>query len=322
MRDRRRFLKNTLLPASALYFSSVLPVSAKAPKPAARPPKEPSALSKKLRTLTRTTHWTLIEQIKVQFKTFHCQGMVKIGNEFWVSSVDTAGKKGHLFKIDNKGSQLADIAIGEDAIFHPSGIDFDGKHIYIAAAEYRPDSQAIIYRFDPFNQKLEELFRWQDHIGGVLRNPDTNTLHGISWGSRRFYQWPLGKNGKAKLAPGTRNAGTPEAGTDRDQAKLNSSFYIDYQDNQYIGGQEIVYTGLSAYKNPAGTRIAVGGIEIVDLEKQAPVHQVPVDLWSPVTGAIITQNPSFFELVDDKLRAHFMPDDNESTIFIYETTGQ
>lgn len=290
--------------------------------------REDSHLSKKLLSLTRGAAWKLVDQIKVQFKTFHCQGMVKIGNDFWISSVeveiptngawDRSKGKGHLFRISGKGELLADVAIGEGAIYHPSGIDFDGSHIYIAAAEYRPDSNAIIYRFDPTTQKLQELFRWQDHIGGVLRDPETNTLHGISWGSRRFYRWALDKAGNvAQPLNDSRNTGQPLP-IPKDLAKPNPSFYIDYQDGQYIGGGLAVYTGLNAYKKPDGSRFALGGIEVVDLEKLHPVRQVPVEMWSPVTGGVITQNPSYFEVSEDKLRAYFMPDDNESTIFVYE----
>ena len=312
MSNRRKFLRNALLSAGAAPAFSSLPIVASAASGS-------TSLSKKLKSLTRNTTWRLIDQIKVNFKTFHCQGMVKIGEEFWVSSVeveppatgawDRSKGKGHLFRIDGKGNQLADIAIGEGAIYHPSGIDFDGKYIWIAAAEYRPDSQAIIYRLDPATQQPIEVFRWQDHIGGILRNPETNTLHGISWGSRRFYEWPIDGDGKVRL---------PKTGAQRDTAKPNSSFYIDYQDNQYIGGGEIVYTGLNAYKKPDGTKMAIGGIEVVNTSLGLPVHQVPVDIWSPATGAIITQNPSFFEVTDDRLRAYFMPDDNVSTIYIYE----
>jgi hypothetical protein len=279
---------------------------------------ESTPLSKKLRSLTRNTVWKLTDQIKVNFKTFHCQGMVKIGGEFWISSVeveppatgawDRSKGKGHLFRIDSKGNQLADIAIGEGAIYHPGGIDFDGKYIWIAAAEYRPDSQAIIYRFEPATQQLKEVFRWQDHIGGILHDPETNSLHGISWGSRRFYEWPM--DGERVLLPKT--------SAHRDTAKPNPSFYIDYQDNQYIGGGEIVYTGLNTYKKPDGTKMAIGGIELLDTRLGLPVHQVPVDIWSPATGTIITQNPSYFEVAGDRLRAYFMPDDNVSTIYIYE----
>jgi len=313
MFDRRKFLKSTTLSAfTPLIFGR--PTLRKDHSPA-----EESPLSRRLKSVTRTSPWTLVHQVKVQFKTFHCQGMVKIGRDFWVSSVeiptpengvfDRTKGKGHLFKIDETGKLLADVAIGEGSIYHPSGIDFDGEHIWIAAAEYRPDSKAIIYRFNPASLQLQEQFRWDDHIGGIARNRSTNTLHGISWGSRRSYKWELDEK-DAIRKPLPAPAGL---------ARLNHSFYIDYQDNQYLGGQEMLYTGLVAYKGPGGNKFALGGVEIVDLEKGLAVHQVPVQCWSPVTGAVMTQNPSFFELAEgDKIRAHFMPDDNESTIFVYE----
>jgi hypothetical protein len=318
MTDRRNFLKTALLPAGAFCLTSVLPASAQTAGGAAdrhNAATESSPLSQKLKLITKATPWTLVQQIKVQFKTFHCQGMVKIGKDFWVSSVEVSTPfdrnkgRGHLFKLDEMGRQLADIPIGEGSIYHPSGIDFDGSFIWIAAAEYRPDSQAIVYRFDPVTLSLQEQFRWQDHIGGVLHNKNTNTLHGISWGSRRWYQWNIDPHGKI-IVP---------SGDPKPTARLNPSFYIDYQDNQYLGGDEIVYTGLNAYRKPDGSSFALGGFEIVDTSKQLPVHQVPVQLWSPVTGAVITQNPSHFELTEEgRVRAYFMPDDNDSTIFVYE----
>ena len=333
MSDRRKFLKSGLLPAGAIYFSSALAAPArllaatgeadKAASAAATPQSrtEESPLSKQLKGISKTTPWLLVKEIKVQFKTFHCQGMVKIGDDFWVSSVeinmppngvfDRSKGAGHLFKIDGSGRLLAEVTIGEGSIYHPSGIDFDGTHIWIAAAEYRPDSQAIIYKLDTRTMQLKEVFRWKDHIGGIARNTATNTLHGISWGSRRFYQWELDKEGQV------RQPLIPPA----EAATLNPSFYIDYQDNQYLGGQEMLYTGLSAYKKPGGNTFALGGMEIVDLGKSQPIHQVPIQLWSPSSGAVMTQNPSFFELTEEnKVRAYFMPDDNESTIFVYEAS--
>jgi len=256
----------------------------------------------------------------VGFKTFHCQGMVRIGDDFWVSSVeveapidgvfDRSKGKGHLFKISSAGKLLADVPIGEGSIYHPSGIDFDGTHIWIAAAEYRPDSQSIIYKFDPEQKTLQEVFRWEDHIGGVARDKETNTLHGISWGSRRYYQWSLDEKGNVRM---------PLA-TPKELAVANPSFYIDYQDNQCLGGQEMLYTGLCVYKRPGGPSMVLGGLEVVDLQKKCAVYQIPVQLWSPATGAVMTQNPSFFELMpDNRIRAYFMPDDNVSTIFVYES---
>lgn len=323
---RRDFLKTSLLPIGAICLPSAIVAQHSLESHISA---SPSPLSTRLKTITRNTTWTLVNRISVRFKTFHCQGMVKIGNHFWVSSVEIApipegtqtrpNGAGHLFKINETGNLLADIAIGEGAMYHPSGIDFDGSHIWIAAAEYRPDSQAIIYRFDPESQLLQEVFRWKDHIGGIARNKDSNTLHGISWGSRRFYRWHLNNKGLPAGTFQSQNDTFQPYQSSVNAASLNHSFYIDYQDNQYLGGQEMLYTGLTAYKNSQGSKFALGGMEIISLDQGGPVHQVPVQLWSPVSGAVMTQNPSFFELSEEgRIRAYFMPDDNESTIYIYE----
>ena len=91
-----------------------------------------------------------------------------------------------------EGKLVADLKLGDGAIYHPGGIDYDGKDIWVPVAEYRPNSRSIIYRVDPATMKPTEMFRFADHIGGIVRNTDDNTLHGVSWGSRRFYRWTLG----------------------------------------------------------------------------------------------------------------------------------
>ena len=159
--------------------------------------------------------------IVVGFPTYHPQGMVKIGDVFYVSSVevkvpttrfpqpvdghdrDTGQGIGHLFKIDRTGQLLADLTLGEGTMYHPGGIDYDGTNIWVPVAEYRPDSRSIIYRVDPQAMKATEVFRFADHIGAIVHNTDDNTLHGVSWGSRRFYRWTLDQDGKVT------NAGTP-----------------------------------------------------------------------------------------------------------------
>lgn len=46
------------------------------------------ALADIVPTLTRGTAWKQTAAIPVQFQTFHPQGMVKIGDDFYFSSVD------------------------------------------------------------------------------------------------------------------------------------------------------------------------------------------------------------------------------------------
>jgi hypothetical protein len=247
--------------------------------------------------LTRATAWTLVRTLPVSFKTHHPQGLVKIADTFIVSSVDRAGT-GYLFKMDSSGKLIAEATIGEGAIYHPGGIDFDGTHVWVAVAEYRPDSRTIVYRVDPATLNATEMFRVDDHIGAVVRNTDDNTLHGVSWGSRRFYRW----------TPDGRNV----------VRTLNPSHYVDYQDCKYAGARRMLCTGLTEMRQaPGATPFRLGGIELVDLRDGRPLHQVPVLLWTP-GGLPMTQNPVWLEPTSTGLRAYFMPEDNQSTLYVYE----
>src|SRR5262245_49285332 len=113
-------------------------------------------VAERVQKLTRAVRWQPVAEIPLGFRTHHPQGMVKIGDTFFVSSVeivkpttrypelrdgydrDTGEGVGHLFKIDAKGNLLADLKLGEGAIYHPGGIDYDGHHIWVPVAEYRP----------------------------------------------------------------------------------------------------------------------------------------------------------------------------------------
>jgi hypothetical protein len=284
-------------------------------------------VAERVQKLTRAVRWRPVATIPINFKTHHPQGMVKIGDTFFVSSVeitvptnrfpepkdgydrDTGQGAGHLFKIDAKGNLLGSMKLGEGAVYHPGGIDYDGRHIWVAVAEYRPNSRAIIYRVDPQAMTATEVFRFGDHIGGIVHNTDDKTLHGVSWGSRRFYKWTLGGDGKVT------NADTPP-----DTLRVpNRAHYIDYQDCHYLGGRRMLCSGLNNYRLVAdGPVFPLGGWEIVDLRTDQAVYQVPVELWAP-SGKPMTQNPFWVEATDSGLRAYFMPDDDNSTLFVYET---
>jgi hypothetical protein len=283
-------------------------------------------VAERVQKLTRAVRWRPVATIPINFKTHHPQGMVKIGDTFFVSSVeitvptqrfpepkdgydrDTGQGAGHLFKIDAKGNLLGSVKLGEGAMYHPGGIDYDGRHIWVAVAEYRPNSRAIIYRVDPQAMTATEVFRFGDHIGGIVHNTDDKTLHGVSWGSRRFYKWTLGADGKVT------NANTPPEAL----RVPNRAHYIDYQDCHYLGGRRMLCSGLNNYRLVAdGPVFPLGGWEIVDLRTDQAVYQVPVELWSP-SGKPMTQNPFWVEATESGLRAYFMPDDDNSTLFVYE----
>ncbi|MGH6762349.1 MAG: DUF6454 family protein [Phyllobacterium sp.] len=310
-------MKKTCLIAASLIFSAFAATPTMA---------SDMSVGDRVMKVTRGTIWKPVKQIQIGFPTHHPQGMVKIGDDYFVSSVeilkkttkydqpkdgydrDTGEGQGHLFKIGADGKLLGDIKLGEGTVYHPGGIDFDGKHIWVPVAEYRPNSQSIIYRIDPASMKVEEVFRFKDHVGGVVHDTEAKMLHGVSWGSRRLYKWPLDDGGKI-----TNPDVSPEA-----LRVMNPAQYIDYQDCHYAGGSRMLCAGLNNYKtSPEAEPFRLGGFELVNLKDDRPLWQVPVELWSP-SGLPMTQNPFFVESTEKGLRAHFMPDDNKSTLFIFE----
>ena len=285
-----------------------------------------SAVAERVMKLTRESRWTQVAAVPIAFKTHHPQGMVKIGGTFFVSSAeikvptsrlsqpvegydrDTGQGAGHLFKFDAKGKLIGDLELGEGSIYHPGGIDYDGRSIWVPVAEYRPNSRAIVYRVDPQTMKATEVLRFADHLGAIVHNTDDNTLHGASWGSRRFYRWTLDNDGKV-----TNASATP------DQLRtLNTSHYVDYQDCKYLGARRMLCTGVTEMRQaPGAAPFRLGGMDLVSLEDRRPRHQVPVLLWTQ-SGLDMTHNPVWIEPTTTGLRAYFMPEDDNSTLYIYE----
>ncbi len=274
----------------------------------------------KIKKLRYDTQWQQVAAIPLQFPTYHPQGMVRVGDFFYMSSVEvlkrpTNGEAGegigHLFKMDSTGKLLAQTTLGEGTMYHPGGIDYDGKHIWIPVAEYRPNSQSVIYKIDPATLQSTEVLRFKEHIGGIVHNTDAHTLFGVSWSSRNFYQWNLNKKEQVSNA-----SATPE------QLRIiNPTFYIDYQDCHYLGKDIMLCSGLQRYTNNNQT-IRLGGFDLISLKDYRPIHQVPVRLWSP-TGLPMTSNPFWVESTAKGIRAYFVPDDDKaSTLFIYEAILQ
>jgi hypothetical protein len=308
----------------------VMALTAAAAAVSAVPADTRSTVADRVRKLTRDSPWQLVAVVPIAFRTYHPQGLVKIGETLFVSSVeikvptkrfvqptgrydrDAGEGAGHLFKIDMAGRLIADLRLGEATIYHPGGMDYDGKNIWVSVAEYRPDSRSIVYRVDPRTMKATQMFRFGDHIGAIVHNTDDNTLHGVSWGSRRFYRWTLGNDGKVT------NADTrPE-----NLRTLNTSHYLDYQDCKFLGGRLMLCTGVTEMRQTKDAPpFRLGGIDLVNLADGRPLHQVPVLLWTS-GGLDMTHNPVWIEPSETGLRGYFMPEDDTSTLYIYDVEAR
>jgi Family of unknown function (DUF6454) len=164
-----------------------------------------------IRQVDRSTPWELVDRIPLDFETYHPQGLAVVGKRLFLSSVEvieppvrypepdedgydrSPGKGvGHVFVLTRQGKLLRDIVVGEGpegTIYHPGGIDFDGRDVWVPVAEYRPDSDAIVYRIDPKTYEVTEELAYRDHVGGVVVDRATREVHGVTWGSRRMVRW-------------------------------------------------------------------------------------------------------------------------------------
>ena len=77
-------------------------------------------------------------------------------------------------------------------------------------------------------------------------------------------------------------------------------------------------TGVNAYQRVKdGPTFWLGGMELVDLAANAPVHLVPIMLWT-AEGLSMTNNPAWIEPSSAGLRAYFMPEDDRSTVYVFD----
>jgi hypothetical protein len=258
--------------------------------------------------LSRSTAWTTVRSISLRFPTYHPQGLARVGDRLYLSSVEvieppvrypepiggydrSPGRGvGHLFELDLTGKLLGQITLGEGTIYHPGGIDFDGRDLWVPVAEYRPNSRAIVYRVDPRTLSAAEAFRVADHVGGVARPREHGPVYGVSWGSRRLFAWT--ENGHL-----LRRAD-------------NESHYVDFQDCAGAGAEQAVCTGITEYPTASGGRFDLGGIAVLELRTLAVGHEVPVTVLSPNRHAV-TRNPVHLETDGPVLRMWAAPDDGE-----------
>ncbi|HRO48452.1 DUF6454 family protein [Agriterribacter sp.] len=284
-----------------------------------------SPIFKKLQPISSNSQWKQISATPLRFTTYHTQGLTKVNGFFYMTAVkvnrwpkpygkimngydrDNGDGMGYLFRFDSDGKLTDSIQIGEGVIYHPGGIDYDGKYIWVPVCEYRPNGKSLIYRIDPGNMQKTKMAACNDALGAIAYNRDNHTLVGMNWGSRKFYEWKV-----ATVSDSTVLQPVSEQGI------KNLHYYIDYQDCNYIGDGLMLCAGLKTYKHPNnGTAFKLGGIEVIDMRNYSSVFQFPVNEWAK-PGTVMTNNPCFAEIVSGKLRFYFVPEDDHSTLYTYE----
>jgi hypothetical protein len=299
---------------------------------AARPATDGTRIAAAFSELTRTTTWQLVRKVPLKFDAHHPEGVARIGDRFVLSAVEVTeptqpfqppgtliggtdrspGKGiGHLIAFDAQGNLLKDVRVGDGAdIYHPGGLDFDGRTLWSAVAEYRPNRPSIIYRVDPRTLKARAAFRTRDHIGGIVHDTRRERVIGLNWGSRTAYTWKLTRRG-AKLTRTT----------------VNPSHFVDYQDCKYLGRPRglrhpaMLCGGIAGLQHPGPdgqpVKYDLGGLALVDVTTMRPLYEVPFQQYTD-QRQVATRNAIDAEIVNGRLRLYLVADDDDSDLLVYE----
>jgi hypothetical protein len=268
--------------------------------------------------LTRATDWQLVERVPLAFDAHHPEGIAKVGDRFVLSTVEvieptqrypapqdgtdrTPGSgRGWLIEFDAQGNKLREVRVDDGHwIYHPGGLDFDGRRLWSAVAEYRPNRPSIIYSISPRTLRPRVEFRVPDHIGGIVHDTRRDRIVGLNWGSRTAYEWT-------------------DSGQEVD-ATSNPSHYVDYQDCKYLeeGSPRMLCGGIAELTHPGVEKYELGGIGVVRLPGMRPEAEVPFQRYTP-QNHVATRNAIDVEALGERLRLYLVADDDDSELLVYE----
>jgi hypothetical protein len=339
-------LRAILLPSLLLFFLPVIHTLnitinqpgvdfAPSPLPAPFAASKSDQIVSLFNNLGRTTVWNLIQKTKFNHDTYEPEGLVRIGpdryfvscgeytaptvsygNNTIINGTDRTAGSGfaHLMVYDGSGQRIADatLTMPGAAEYHNGGIDYDGQFVWATLAQYRPNSTAHVVRIDPRTLEATTVFRVEDHQGGIVHDVQRKQLTTLNWGSRNASLW---------------SSEGPFASLSEYSEPLkrirNPSFFVDYQDCKFLGHPAVYENrpvmlcgGIAGYASPAPGFI-LGGITIVDMLSMIPLAEVPITLTSDL-GDPIAENPIDVDVVDGKLRFYFLPDQHNSTLYVFE----
>jgi hypothetical protein len=212
--------------------------------------------------------------------THHVQGIDTDGTHLWVTSVDSATRKGflHEFLLEN-GRELRHVEVQEGDRFHAGGLAADRDSIWLPVAEYRANSSAVIQKRSKQTLALEFEFSVPDHIGCIAVTPEF--IIGGNWDSRDFYFWDHAGKLIRKVASQSGNA---------------------YQDMKLNSGRIVASGGLP------GAGGAIDWLELPSMRLEKRVTAGKTDRGASLTREAMT-------VFKDEL--WLLPEDNHSRLFVF-----
>jgi glycerophosphoryl diester phosphodiesterase len=147
----------------------------------------------------------LLRVVPLKGDTYHVQGVDRVGDRVYVTSVERAARKGYLFEFSYPGGDLLrSVEVQEGDRYHPGGLSIRGDSIWIPVSEYRPKSSTVIQRRNLKTFAIESKFVVEDSIGCLAAGADV--LAGGNWDSREIYLWDYAGKQRDRIANPNANA--------------------------------------------------------------------------------------------------------------------
>ena len=142
--------------------------------------------------------WKLVRTLPLKGPTNHVQGIDFDAGILWVTSVESANRKGYLREFSLlSGKVIRGVELQQGDRFHPGGIASDVGLLWVPVAEYRPHSTSVIQKRSKRTLGIGASFTVLDHIGCVAVTP--HYLIGGNWDPRVLR---LGSRRKARSESG------------------------------------------------------------------------------------------------------------------------
>lgn len=127
----------------------------------------------------------------------HTQGIAVTDDHLFVSCVKKKQKKAMLYQYGlprgfPSNSSVFDppeiTDLTRDSMYHPSGLDYDGKCLWVAVAHYRQFmASSTVTCLDPKNMSVLESWEVADHIGAVAAMG--SEIVAMNWDARHIYRY-------------------------------------------------------------------------------------------------------------------------------------
>jgi hypothetical protein len=307
------------------YASTDIPLIA-SPRPLSHASSDGNQIVDLFLQLGRTSTWKYISNITLEGDSHEPEGLVRLGpDRFVISSTQYDPGAGRLIVFSGNGSRLAEVTLSQSgsAEYHNGGIDYDGEFIWATIAQYRPNSSAYVVRVKPETLESETILKYDDHLGGIVHDVQTDRLYTLNWGSRNEsifdlrkrrvpFWWSFGEDRNIFSQFRTPN-----------KVVWNPSYFIDYQDCKFLGHAQaydnepiMLCSGVSTL-SINGRLGMLGGLALVDVQTMVTLAEIPVTMTT-ASGALLTQNPMDVSIEDGKLRFCFAPEQGNSTLYIIE----